>query len=115
MSVYIAADQHRRGIGRALYTALLDVLVLQGYCNAYAGITLPNSGSVGLHEALGFQHLGVYKDVGHKHGRWHDVGWWHLPLRPPPEKPEAPRPIGEVVGTAAFAAALARGRGLLAP
>lgn len=113
VSVYIAPARHRRGIGRALYTALLEILVLQGYCNAYAGITLPNAGSVGLHETMGFRHLGVYRGVGFKLGRWHDVGWWHLPLRPAPTQPEPPSPLGTVAGTLGYEAALARGRALL--
>ena len=47
----------------------------------FAGVTLPNPGSVGLHEALGFEPVGVYRNVGFKHGAWHDVGWWSLRLR----------------------------------
>ena len=81
VSVYIHADVHRSGIGRGLYTALFSLLHRQGFYNLYAGITLPNDGSVGLHEALGFQPVGVYRSVGFKFDAWHDVGWWHLPLR----------------------------------
>jgi len=110
VSVYIAPAHHRRGIGRALYTALLEILALQGYCNAYAGITLPNAASVGLHEAMGFSHLGIYRGVGHKFGRWHDVGWWQMALRPRPEKPEPPSLLPTVKGTIGFDAALARGQ-----
>lgn len=110
VSVYVAPTQHRRGIGRALYTALLEILGLQGYCNAYAGITLPNAASVGLHESMGFVHLGVYRGVGHKLGRWHDVGWWSCELRFRPERPEPPSLLGTVAGTVGFDAALARGR-----
>ena len=60
VSVYVHAQVHRSGIGRALYSALFKLLTLQGFYNAYAGITLPNPGSVGLHEALGFRPIGVY-------------------------------------------------------
>jgi L-amino acid N-acyltransferase YncA len=49
-SIYIRQGRQRRGLGRALYTSLLAVLPLQGYVNAYAGATLPNPASVGLHE-----------------------------------------------------------------
>jgi phosphinothricin acetyltransferase len=87
VAVYIH-DRHRRsGVGRALYTALFSILRLQGVFNAYAGITLPNEASVGLHEAVGFVPVGVYREVGYKLGAWHDVGWWQLPLRKrtPPE------------------------------
>lgn len=83
VSVYVARDHHRQGIGRALYTELLGVLRELGYCNAYAGITLPNPASVKLHESLGFEPVGVFKRVGYKMGQWRDVGWWQLQLACP--------------------------------
>ena len=91
VSAYVRADARRSGVGRALYRALLLELVALGYCRACAGITLPNAASVALHEGLGFRPVGVFRAVGHKLGRWHDVGWWQLALQqldPPP----LPRP-----------------------
>jgi phosphinothricin acetyltransferase len=82
-----------RGIGRALYRELLRLLEAQGFRNAYAGIALPNEPSVRLHEGVGFAPIGVYRDVGFKHGAWHDVGWWGLRLGDLEEKPEPPRPF----------------------
>lgn len=76
VAVYAAPHVQRRGIGQALYTQLFATLSRQGVHSAYAGITLPNEKSVGLHEAMGFEHLGVYREVGFKHGAWRDVGWW---------------------------------------
>ena len=90
VTVYIHERMRRSGVGRALYTSLLALLRLQGYCRAYAGITLPNAGSVGLHESFGFSAVGVYRAVGHKLGAWHDVGWWELALRAPAKRPEEP-------------------------
>jgi phosphinothricin acetyltransferase len=90
VSVYIRGDQRRRGLGRALYQALFPLLRLQGFCVAHAGVTLPNAASVGLHESLGFRPVGVYPGVGWKHGAWHDVGWWTLPLRERPAQPDPP-------------------------
>jgi len=113
VSVYVRADAHRRGIGRALYTSLLHLVVAQGFYNAYAGITLPNASSVGLHESMGFQPVGVYRAVGHKLGAWHDVGWWVLPLQTRPADPAPPRPISAVRGTPEWDAALAAGQALL--
>jgi phosphinothricin acetyltransferase len=78
VSAYIASDAHRRGIGRTLYRALFPILRRQGFHALFAGIALPNENSVGLHEAMGFVHLGTYHEVGFKFGRWHDVGWWRL-------------------------------------
>jgi L-amino acid N-acyltransferase YncA len=91
-TVYVARGRHRQGIGRALYGALLPILRLQGFHSAFAGITLPNAGSVGLHEAFGFRPVGVYRDVGFKAGAWWDVGWWGLALAgavPSPAEPKA--------------------------
>ena len=90
-SVYLVAGERGRGTGRALYEALLPVLRDLGLVTAHAGITLPNDASAGLHEALGFTVVGVYPDVGFKHGRWHGVGWWRLALAPPPADPPEPQ------------------------
>lgn len=79
-TVYVAADAHRQGVGRALYTSLLACLVLQGYRTAVGVIALPNPGSVRLHEAMGFASIGVLPDAGYKHAAWHDVGYWSRPL-----------------------------------
>ena len=95
-SAYVRPEWHRRGIGRRLYTALINVLTAQGYCNAYAGITLPNAASVALHEAVGFRPLTVYHHVGYKLGAWHDVGWWQRQLAPHTANPERPRPLDEI-------------------
>jgi len=83
-SVYLDAAHHGRGIGTQLYGALLPRLAARGYCNAYAGITLPNVPSVRLHESVGFEPIGVFPRVGWKFDAWHDVGWWHLALRHTP-------------------------------
>lgn len=80
VSVYVAEQARHRRLGRALYVALLDLLTAQGYANAFAGITLPNDASVGLHEAIGFTPVGVYRAVGWKLGAWRDVGWWQRVL-----------------------------------
>ncbi len=79
-SIYVAEAARGEGVGRALYGTLLPVLAGLNYASAYAGIALPNAASVGVHEAVGFRRIGVFPRVGYKHGRWHDVGWWWLPL-----------------------------------
>lgn len=85
-TAYVAKGLHRRGIGRRLYEALLPTLADLGYCNAYAGVTLPNEASVGLHQAVGFRSIGTFPRVGCKFGSWHDVAWFHLSLRERPPK-----------------------------
>lgn len=106
VSVYVAAAARRRGVGRALYTALFATLKIQGYVNAYAGIALPNAASVAIHEGFGFTPIGVYRQVGYKQGAWRDVGWWHLPLQTAPANPSSPVPFGEVAFTEPFQQAL---------
>jgi phosphinothricin acetyltransferase len=80
VSVYVHPDAHRRGVGRSLYAALFALLRRQGYRRAYAGVTLPNAASVGLHEAVGFVPVGRYAQVGWKFGAWRDVSWWQRAL-----------------------------------
>jgi len=100
VSVYVAAEARGRGVGRRLYTALFDLLRRQGYATAFAGIALPNEGSVGLHEAMGFVPIGVFRNIGFKFGRWVDVGWWQLQLQELPSQPAAPLPISRLALTA---------------
>jgi L-amino acid N-acyltransferase YncA len=95
VSVYVREGFRRNGIGRALCEIVLDVLERQGYARALGGITLPNAGSVGLLESLGFEPAGVFERVGFKFGRWHDVGWWQRALRDP-RAPEPPIPFEEL-------------------
>lgn len=92
VSVYLDQAEEGRGSGRALYERLLPELVRLGYVCAFAAIALPNPRSVALHERLGFVHLGAFKQVGYKHGQWHDVGWWQRSLTEPPLDPLSPRP-----------------------
>ncbi|MET8849777.1 N-acetyltransferase family protein [Amycolatopsis sp. NPDC004625] len=80
-SIYLERGRRRTGAGRALYEALFHRLRERGFCRAFAGMTLPNEASAGLHRALGFEPAGVYRRVGWKHGAWHDVAWVQKDLR----------------------------------
>lgn len=81
VAVYLLPEAQGRGVGSLLYTELLRILTSQGFRSAFAGIALPNTASVALHEKLGFLHLGTYAEVGFKFGLWHDVGWWQRILQ----------------------------------
>lgn len=83
-SAYVRPDARRRGVGTRLYQSLFTALAERGYCNAYAGITLPNEASVALHRSVGFRDIGLFPSVGWKFGAWHDVGWFHRNLRAGP-------------------------------
>jgi L-amino acid N-acyltransferase YncA len=109
VSAYVDPEARRNGVARTLYTSLFSVLVLQGYRNAYAGITLPNAASEGLHRSLGFTLVGVYHSVGYKRGAWHDVGWFERQLAPRNLDPRPPIPLPALVGTDELTAALAAG------
>ncbi len=75
VSIYLERGRHRAGGGRRLYEALLQRLAELGYRRAMAGTSLPNEASVAFHRALGFTPVGVYRQVGWKHGAWRDVAW----------------------------------------
>lgn len=90
VSVYIEERVRRQGVGRALYANLLPLLAGRGYVTALAGITIPNAASVALHEALGFERVGVYRQIGFKAGAWRDVGWWQKSLQPASAPPIDP-------------------------
>jgi len=88
---------------------LLQLLRIQGYHTVYAAITLPNAGSVALHESLGFRVLARHRGTGFKLGVWHDVEWWELQLserRAAPRPPQTPAPLAR---TAEWRAALDSG------
>jgi L-amino acid N-acyltransferase YncA len=75
-TIYLKEGQAGKGHGRALYAALLEELDAQG-CHVVLGcIAIPNEASVGLHERMGFQKVAHFHEVGFKHGRWLDVGYW---------------------------------------
>jgi|GEM_PF-199955 len=96
LAVYIRADQHRRGIGKALYRRLIPMLRRQGFVTALAGITDGNAASVALHMAFGFVPCATFHRVGWKFGGWHDVRYFELDLRPGDHMPVQTKPVAEV-------------------
>jgi len=95
VGLYVKKGIHGRGIGRALYTQVIETCRAQGYCNLVAGITLPNPASEGLHDAFGFQKVAHFPKIGWKLGAYHDVGFWQLTLQTPPNPAEV-RSVDEV-------------------
>jgi L-amino acid N-acyltransferase YncA len=91
VSVYVEQGRRRTGSGRALYEALLERLAARGYLMAVAGMTLPNEASAGLHQAMGFEPVGVYRRIGWKLGAWHDVAWMQRTLGAGHDSPPEPR------------------------
>jgi L-amino acid N-acyltransferase YncA len=109
VSIYTAPEAHRQGVGRALYTSLFALLRLQGFQNAYAGVTVPNPASSGFHEAMGFELIGTYRRVAFKLGRWVDVRWYGRSLGDHPLHPAPPRALPDVLHRTAFDHALQAG------
>ncbi|WP_404336408.1 GNAT family N-acetyltransferase [Sphingomonas sp. MMS12-HWE2-04] len=95
-SIYLTETSSGSGVGRLLYEALIDTLRAQGFIHAIGTITMPNDRSIKLHEAVGFRRQGVYREVGFKHGRWIDVGFWQCELNEPTVPPQDPRPFSEI-------------------
>ena len=89
-SIFLHQSAQGRGLASALYDEIIHAVRDLGYVSLFAGITLPNDASVALHERLGFQPVAVFPNSGFKLGAWHDVGWFWLPLRDPPQRPTEP-------------------------
>lgn len=80
-SVYIHPDHTRKGLGRLLLTELIAGCQTAGCLQMVAVIgDSGNAASIGLHEALGFRHVGVLRQVGFKFGRWADAVLMQRPL-----------------------------------
>ena len=77
-TIYLRNGHGGRGIGKALYSALLSVLRKQGIHAVMGGAALPNAASVALHESLGFKQVATFRQVGFKHDQWVDVAYWQL-------------------------------------
>ncbi|MFE7647690.1 GNAT family N-acetyltransferase [Streptomyces phaeoluteigriseus] len=80
VTIYLRPDAAGRGVGTLLYKSLFDALSGEDLHRAYAGIAQPNEASVRLHERFGFRHVGTYREVGRKFGRYWDVAWYERDL-----------------------------------
>ena len=76
ITVYLANDAGGQAYGTRLYEALFERLRAASYHSVIAGISLPNDGSVALHEKFGLAKAGHFKEVGYKFNQWVDVGYW---------------------------------------
>ena len=112
-TIYVHPDHHRRGVGRALYTALLGCLQAMGYHTALAVIALPNEASVGLHENMGFRRTGTLERIGYKLGKWVDDGIWQREIQPAVDDPPEPLLLRDVLGTPIWREAIESGTALL--
>ena len=79
-TIYLDARHTDKGVGTTLYSALVDATRANSMHSVIGGIALPNDRSIKLHERLGFKKVGHFEQVGYKHGRCVDVGYWQLML-----------------------------------
>lgn len=102
LSIYINPEFHGKHLGKALFSALLEILKLQGFCSVYSGVCVPNVKSEALHESFGFEEMAVYKNIGYKLGSWRDLKEYGLKIGDYVKSPEKPRQITEVSITEEF-------------
>lgn len=88
-SVYVNPEYHGMKIGTALYTCLTELLKLQGFYNAFAGVASCNKKSEVFHKSFGFISVGTYHNAGYKFNSWYDVQWFEYKIseiQGPPDK-----------------------------
>ncbi len=93
LSVYLDGASRGRGLGKAFYTALIEILVLQNVKTVYGCVLCPNESSERLHDSLGFSRVGVFRSTGYKCGAWRDVVWFEKQIAPYVPEPESFRSI----------------------
>lgn len=81
-SVYVQDVAKGKGVAFLLYEQLMSELTQQGLRNVYGVITTPNPESEKFHAKCGFESFAIFKNVGYKLGRWHDVLWMVKYLNP---------------------------------
>ena len=77
-TVYLAEAHHRRGIARILYDALFALMKEQGYKSIYVSILSTNAASLAFHRSMGFEDIGMFRNIGYKLGEWHSNIWMQL-------------------------------------
>lgn len=77
-TVYLSEAHHRRGIARILYDALFVLMKEQGYKSIYVSILSTNTASLAFHRAMGFEDIGIFRNIGYKLGEWHSNVWMQL-------------------------------------
>lgn len=87
-SIYIADSFRRRGVGRALLSAVLGEARRLDLHVVMAGVTACQEASLALHQSLGFVEAGRYAHMGFKLGAWHDVVWLQRHLWRPGDEPD---------------------------
>lgn len=72
-SVYVHRDYRGKGVGRALMAEIVEIAEARGFHTVIAHIVADHEASIRLHRSLGFELVGIEREVGRKFGRWLDV------------------------------------------
>jgi phosphinothricin acetyltransferase len=80
ISVYVRHDLHRQGIGKALLAELIERAKMIGHHTLVGGISADQAASIELHEGMGFQKVGHFREIGYKFDQWLDVVFMQLML-----------------------------------
>lgn len=101
-TIYLRQDARGRGLGRALYRALEDLLRAQHVRNLYACVAYApqedarlSNASAWFHERMGYRPVGRFTGCGYKFDRWYDILWLEKPLggHGSPPQPVIPFPL----------------------
>ncbi len=105
-SVYVDRDEKGKGIGKELYVALENALLLQNVINLNACIAYPieedeylTKDSVLFHKSFGYRLVGEFHKIGYKFGKWYNMVWMEKSISTHPEKPKAFVSFGEIKNT----------------
>ena len=79
-TIYLSQKSIGQGFGRTVYAQLLESVKSRGFREVVGIIALPNPQSIALHKAIGFEEVGVLKNVGYKFGRYIDVSLWQMSM-----------------------------------
>jgi L-amino acid N-acyltransferase len=73
VSIYVARDHRREGVGMTLMEKLLERARESGHHVVIGQVVADNQPSIAMAERAGFEQVGVLREVGHKFGRYHDL------------------------------------------
>ena len=89
VSIYIRRDVRGKGIGRKLYEALENALLLQNICTLEACVASADildeyltDSSVRFHSRMGYAEVGKMSDCGYKFGKWYHLLWLEKHIAP---------------------------------
>lgn len=96
-SIYLHPSVQGKGVGKALYAALEEILKLQGYCKVYVLVTTANAASLAFHKAVGYRFTAQMPACGYKLGAWHGLVWLEKPLKLVESPASMPIPVDSIV------------------